>query len=420
MQLPQHTTRSTVNHIRAVFGKAERKLFLVRWEGYEEEDDSWETEHSLLRDGCKESIDEFWLRTKINPALDFYPDPDDRPRCWMCGYTCSTNTAPRFLKCHITKAKHNWHKQRAHLRTKLDIKHDKLEAMQDKLQKVKWGDQTVSNCWRFEYLGSDFVPSGDHLPDVRKRIAQAKSRAGRLRHILQAKDLEIDLRIRLYISGCCSILAYDSEAWSLDDKTCKTINGANSYMLSHITDRSRHEESSSKTTTFNLILWIRARRLKWLVHILRLQPNKDGEERLIKQAVRHIHEFRREGDLLMDMDANLTWSELQTIAADRKAWKIRVSKMRARARGTEWINSNIRVKQTRKEVKIQTRPGRNVQAFTVELLLLYELLLLFELLLLPFELLLFSELLLLYELLFELLSLLFELLLLSELLSLTV
>ena len=122
-------------------------------------------------------------------------------------------------------------------------------------------------------------------------------------------------------------------------------------MLSHITDRSRHEESSSKTTTFNLILWIRARRLKWLGHILRLQPNKDGEERLIKQAVRHIHEFRREGDLLMDMDANLTWSELQTIAADRKAWKIRVAKMRARARGTEWVTSIISVKQKRKVAK---------------------------------------------------------------------
>ena len=182
------------------------------------------------------------------------------------------------------------------------------------------------------------MPSGDHLPDVRKRIAQAKSHAGRLRHILQAEDLELDLRIRLYISGCCSILAYGSEVWPLDDKTCKIINDANAYMLSHITGRSRYEVASSKTTAFNLLLWIWARRLKWLGHILRLQPNKDGEERLIKQqAVQHIHEFRREGDLLMDMDASLTWSELQIMAANGEAWKIKVAKMRARARGTEWV-----------------------------------------------------------------------------------
>ena len=83
----------------------------------------------------------------------------------------------------------------------------------------------VKNCWIFEYLGSSFVPNGDHTPDVRKRIAQAKARAGRLRHILQAEELELDLRIRLYISGCCSILTYGSEAWTLDDKTYNLING---------------------------------------------------------------------------------------------------------------------------------------------------------------------------------------------------
>ena len=87
-----------VDRILKVYGKARRKLFLVRWEGYTEEDDSWVTEHSLLRDGCKDSIDEFWLRTGINPAQDYFPDPDGRPRCWMCGYTCKTSTAPRHLK----------------------------------------------------------------------------------------------------------------------------------------------------------------------------------------------------------------------------------------------------------------------------------------------------------------------------------
>ena len=191
----------------------------------------------------------------------------------MCGYTCKTNTVPHHLKRHITTNKHDWFRKRAHVQTKRDVQRDKLESRQDKLVKVKWGDRDVNNCWVFEYLGSDFVPSGDHLPDVRKRIAQAKSRAGRLRHILQATDVELDLRIRIYISGCCSILTYGSEAWPLDDKTCKIINGANAYMLSHITGRSRHEETSSVTTTFNLLWWIRARHMKWIDHILRLKPN---------------------------------------------------------------------------------------------------------------------------------------------------
>ena len=89
----------------------------------------------------------------------------------------------------------------------------------------------------------------------------------------------------------------------------KIINGVNAYMISHITGHTRHEEASAVTTTFNLLLWIRARRLKCLGHILRLQDN-DGEVRLIKQAVQHIHEFRRKGDLLMDMDNDISWADL--------------------------------------------------------------------------------------------------------------
>ena len=216
--------------------------------------------------GAPRSIDEFWLRTGLNPALDFYPDHENKLRCWMCGYACS-NPGRRFLKCHITRAKHNWFKKRACIRAKLDIRRDKIEEHQQKLPTVKWGDKQVSNCGRFEYLGSDFLPSGEHLPDVRKRIAQAKTRAGRLRHILQAKDVPLDLRIRLYVSGCCSILTYGSEAWPLDAHTCRIINGANAFMLSHITGRSRHEEASSTTTTFNLLLWVRARRHKWIKNV---------------------------------------------------------------------------------------------------------------------------------------------------------
>ena len=127
--------------------------------------------------------------------------------------------------------------------------------------------------------------------------------------------MELDLRIRLYISGCCSILTYGSEAWPLDDETCKIINGANAYMLSHITGRTRHEEASSATTTFNLLWWIRARRKKWLGHILRMK-----DDRMIKQAVRHIHEYRRAGDLLMDVDDDISWPDLQKKAADRDQW----------------------------------------------------------------------------------------------------
>ena len=48
-----------VEKILAVYGKSTRKLFLVSWKGYPDSANSWLPERSLLRDGCKESIDEF-------------------------------------------------------------------------------------------------------------------------------------------------------------------------------------------------------------------------------------------------------------------------------------------------------------------------------------------------------------------------
>ena len=127
-----------VEEVLAVFGKASRKLFLVKWEGYPESRNSWLPEQSLLRDGCKESIDAFWLKSGINPALEFFPDPDHRPRCWMCGYACD-NTAMRFLKAHITVKGHNWNKRRSHLSAKKDVRRDKLVKAQNCLPKVRWG-----------------------------------------------------------------------------------------------------------------------------------------------------------------------------------------------------------------------------------------------------------------------------------------
>ena len=49
----------TVEAIRAVYGKSSLKLFLVKWEGYGEDENSWVTEDSLLCDGFKEIIDNF-------------------------------------------------------------------------------------------------------------------------------------------------------------------------------------------------------------------------------------------------------------------------------------------------------------------------------------------------------------------------
>lgn len=76
-------------------------------------------------------------------------------------------------------------------------------------------------------LISMFQVDGSHIPDVKRRVAMARQRAGKLRHIWMAGELSLDLKMRLYRSACCSMLTYGSETWTLDEPTRKIINGAN-------------------------------------------------------------------------------------------------------------------------------------------------------------------------------------------------
>ena len=111
---------------------------------------------------------------------------------------------------------------------------------------VHWGDKEVQNTWQFPYLGSMFVADGDNMPDVVRRIAMAKARFGKLRHLWNDNNLHLNLKLRLYKSSVCSILTYGSEAWYLTFRVTKALNGANTQMLSVITGKTQHQESSKK------------------------------------------------------------------------------------------------------------------------------------------------------------------------------
>ena len=60
----------------------------------------------------------------------------------------------------------------------------------------------------------------------------------------------------------------------MDVKVSKELNDANSQLLCVITCKSPHSESSTDTRTFDLLHWIRARRLECLGHILRMGTEK--------------------------------------------------------------------------------------------------------------------------------------------------
>ena len=77
-------------------------------------------------------------------------------------------------------------------------------------------------------------------------------------------------------------------------------------MLSIITGKTQYEETSEDTHTVDLVRWIRARRLQWLGHILRMDDSK-----MIKKAVHHLlEEPVQAGNFFMDAPQVSSWEEL--------------------------------------------------------------------------------------------------------------
>ena len=298
--------------------------FKVRWTNYSPSAQlvirgCWKIHWDKNQDDCSENIRSWCEESGLNPAKEYYPDPGivegsaTGLRCWMCGF--SENHKALGLKTHIRRTGHNWNQKLQIVMVRKKVKTDKLTGLQETRPKVKWGDQPVQNSWRFKYLGNIFEADANQIPDIEWRITLTKAWAGQLRHILGGENLPLPLKLRLYISLLSSILIYGSEAWLITERVCRKINGVNAYMLSHITGRSIHEEATSISTTFDIITWIRSRRLKWVGHILRL-----NDEKLIKRTLKHIHDNKQEGDITMDTP-NLEWKALQHYTTDRSRWR---------------------------------------------------------------------------------------------------
>ena len=83
----------------------------------------------------------------------------------------------------------------------------------------------VKNVFVFRYLGSLFTANGDQSRDVRRRIGMAEARMGELRHVFSAK-ISFHVKMKIYKTAVCSLMTYDSEAWSLDADTRAKLTGA--------------------------------------------------------------------------------------------------------------------------------------------------------------------------------------------------
>ena len=196
------------------------------------------------------------------------------------------------------------------------VQKQKLEEHQKLRSVVICEDEELENVFQFKYLGSIFPANADQALDVKRRIAMAMTRCGRLSNIFGSKAISLRLKLRLYEAAVCSILTYGCETWNLCPKTIQKINGANSSMLARITNKPIRQEARALTTSLNLVRKLRVRRLKWLGHILRA-----GTQTLMYSALQEQFEMGQQGNLLMDAPSHTSIEDLIPLAMDRAHWR---------------------------------------------------------------------------------------------------
>ena len=112
----------------------------MKWVGYDEEE--WERENLLVRDGCTDSIRHFWATSQLDPTQDFYKDPTGQHRCTVC---CKSYKRDQDLKAHKTREGH--HESTKPMTTKTAVKdaiQNKRREMQNDYPKVVWRRMTVA------------------------------------------------------------------------------------------------------------------------------------------------------------------------------------------------------------------------------------------------------------------------------------
>ena len=105
--------------------------------------------------------------------------------------------------------------------------------------------------------------------------------------------MEMSMKLKLYGAAVMSLFTYGCEAWALTPKIIQQLNGVNSLLLSRFTGKTAHEEA--RDPSYDMIACIRARRLYWLGHILRME-----QHRLVRIVVVHQRKEGYAGSLFMD------------------------------------------------------------------------------------------------------------------------
>ena len=137
---------------------------------------------------------------------------------------------------------------------------------------------------------------------------------GRLFDIWKSKEVDLDTKLLLYKSAVLSVLMYGQEGWYLTPRIQSKLKGWNARNLAIITGNEIAEES--REPTVDILKMLKARRLRWVGHVLRAK-----ETNLVRQVLMEMEQPYSPGSVLMNAPKHKSMAELVEMANNREEWR---------------------------------------------------------------------------------------------------
>ena len=177
--------------------------------------------------------------------------------------------------------------------------------------------EEIGFVFDFKYLGHWFQSDGDGMRNIEIRMAQAGSAFGRLNHIWRDKRLSKRVKLKLYANFVITILVWGLGAWKLDKKLRGKLAVWNAHMLCKVNgtapeDYGKAISEQTHAPDFDLVAKLKARRLRWLGHVLRMPETS----KLRRVVLRHGTTDLPEGTIFDDAPEHASLEELVELAGN--------------------------------------------------------------------------------------------------------
>jgi hypothetical protein len=145
-------------------------------------------------------------------------------------------------------------------------------------------DEVLDVVDNFTYLGSCVTNDGSIHKEISLRVAKARAAYAGLGHLWRRKDVSLKTKARVYNASVRSVLLYGCETWALRAEDTRRLETFDQRCLRRLAKvrlsdkvssaKVRHRVFGEDNVKNALGNRMELSRLRWLGHVLRMQPHR--------------------------------------------------------------------------------------------------------------------------------------------------